>query len=56
MYNGGRKCYKNKELKTYESNNCFGDLFDNDKNALSEDGQSNGIYAKEYEVFQIIFE
>ena len=52
----GENVIKNKELKTYESNNCFGDLFDNDKNALSEDGQSNGIYAKEYEVFQIIFE
>ena len=31
------------------------DIFDGDQNALSEDGKYKGVYAKEYEVFQIIF-
>ena len=31
-------------------------MFNGDKNALSEDGKYNGVLAKEYEVFQIIFE
>jgi len=44
---------KNNTLKTYEE--YHKDLFDEDKNALSEDGQYKGILAKEYEVFQIIF-
>jgi hypothetical protein len=52
----GNNAIKNSELKTYESCQAFGDLFNNDKNALSEDGDFNGIYAKEYEVFQIIFD
>ena len=42
-----------KNLRTYENN--FKEFFDNEENALSEDGNYSGIYAKEYEVFQIIF-
>ena len=44
----------NKRLKTFENN--FKDIFGKDENALSEDGNYEGVYAKEYEVFQIIFE
>ena len=44
---------KDKNLKTNEKN--LTDIFDGDENALSEDGNFKGIYAKEYEVFQIIF-
>ena len=51
----GSNPIKNKELKTGESHKIYGELFNDDKNALSEDGQYKGIYAKEYEVFQIIF-
>ena len=40
-------------LKTYEKK--FIDIFENDGNALSEDGNSLGNYAKEIEVFQVIF-
>lgn len=40
-------------LKTYEQK--FTDVFENDENALSEDGKSLGTYAQEIEVFQIIF-
>ena len=43
----------NSSLKTYEEYNK--DFFNKDENALSEDGQYKGIFAKEYEVFQIIF-
>ena len=43
----------NKTLKTNEEGNK--DIFDGNINALSEDGLFNGVYAKEYEVFQIIF-
>ena len=39
---------------TYESDSSTYD-FNGDVNALSEDGKGNNIYAKEYEVFQIIF-
>ena len=45
---------KEKGLKTNEKD--FKDIFGGDENALSEDGVFNGVYAKEYEVFQIIFE
>ena len=45
---------KNKSLYTYESDSSTYD-FNGDVNALSEDGKGNNIYAKEYEVFQIIF-
>ena len=44
---------KSKENKTYEE--FHNDIFDGDKNALSERGKLNDVYAKEYEVFQIIF-
>ena len=44
---------KNNSLKTYEY--YFKDIFDGDRNALSEDGNFAGVYAKEYEVFQIEF-
>ena len=42
------------ELRTNESGNK--DMFNGDENALSEDGKYKGVFAKEYEVFQIIFE
>ena len=45
---------KNEILKTSEGRNE--NIFDGDENALSEDGDYKGVYAKEYEVFQIIFE
>ena len=45
---------KNKNLLTNE--NKFKDIFGGVENALSEDGKFEGVYAKEYEVFQIIFE
>ncbi len=45
---------KEKGLKTKEKK--FKDIFAGDENALSEDGKFEGVYAKEYEVFQIIFE
>ena len=48
---GNAPAYKN--LKTNEEDHK--DIFDGDKNALSEDGKHKGVYAKEYEVFQIIF-
>jgi len=43
-----------KTLYTYESASDSYN-FNGDNNALSEDGKGNKIYAKEYEVFQIIF-
>ena len=45
---------KDKNLYTYESDS-ESYYFNGDNNALSEDGKGNKIYAKEYEVFQIIF-
>jgi len=45
---------KDKRLKTNE--NKFKDIFGGDENALSENGEYEGVFAKEYEVFQIIFE
>ena len=42
-----------KRLITYEE--FHNDIFDGDKNALSESGKLNDVYAKEYEVFQIVF-
>ena len=45
---------KAKKLETNEKGHK--DLFGGDENALSEDGQFKGVYAKEYEVFQIIFD
>ena len=44
---------KNPCLKTYESKNE--EIFDGNKNALSEDGNYKGLYAKEFEVFEIKF-
>ena len=44
---------KNNVLSTYESDsNSF--EFNGDNNALSEDGKGNNIYAKDYEVFEIL--
>ena len=40
-------------LKTNEVD--YKNIFDGDKNTLSEDGESKGVYAKVNEVFQIIF-
>ena len=44
---------KNATLKTNEI--VHKEIFAEDVNALSEDGDFKGIYAKEYEVFEIIF-
>ncbi len=44
---------KNWKLKTGES--LHKDLFNGEINILSEDGNWNGIYYKDFEVFQIIF-
>ena len=44
---------KNGKLKTGES--LHKDLFNGEINILSEDGNWNGIYYKDFEVFQIIF-
>ena len=51
----GKNPIKEKSLKTYESNPQCSYEFDGDVNALSEDGKFEGIFAKEYEVFQVIF-
>ena len=51
----GKNCIKNKELYTCESSPCCSYNYNGDKNALSEDGKASYIYAKEYEVFQVIF-
>ena len=44
---------KDKKLYTYESDSNSYEFY-GDKNALSEDGKRNYIYAEEYEVFQIL--
>ena len=51
----GKNVLKEKTLKTFESNPECSYEFNGDNNALSEDGKNEGILAKEYEVFQIIF-
>ena len=51
-----KSAIKNKTLRTNENAHPFHkELFDGGLNVLSEDGLFKGIYAKEYEVFQIIF-
>jgi hypothetical protein len=50
---GFKSAITNKTLRTNESGHK--DVFENDPNALSEDGNFKGIYAEEYEVFQILF-
>ena len=40
---------------TYESYSCCSYNFNGDNNALSEDGRGSDIYAKDYEVFQVLF-
>ena len=49
-----KNALKDKKLRTNEKKHK--DIFCGDENALSEDGNYKGVYAKEYEVFQIIFE
>jgi len=44
---------KGPSLRTGESK--FKHIFNKDDNALSEDGLYKGVYADEYEVFQILF-
>ena len=44
---------KKPSLRTNE--NKFKNIFDYNDNALSEDGLYKGVYADEYEVFQILF-
>ena len=51
----GKNPVKEKSLRTYESNPQCSYEFDGDVNALSEDGKFEGIFAKEYEVFQVNF-
>ena len=48
-----KNALKNELLKTNEKK--FKDIFDGDINALSEDSEFKGVFAQEYEVFQIIF-
>ena len=48
-----------KNLFTFESNtnpehHTFN--YNGDKNALSEDGKNQGVFAIEYEVFEVIYE
>ena len=50
----GQNFIQQKKLYTNESGNSSYNFF-GDKNALSEDGNHDGIYAVEMEVFQIIF-
>ena len=47
---------QDKNLFTNESGEEASHDFKGDKNALSEDGIFNGIFASEIEVFQVIFE
>ena len=42
-------------LRTSENDNRINIVFDGTRNALSEDGNYKGIYAIEYEAFQILF-
>ena len=51
----GKNPLKEKSLRTYETNPQCSYEFDGDNNALSEDGKFEGIFAKDYEVFQVIF-
>ena len=51
----GQNCIQEKKLYTYESRSSGSYNFNGDNNALSEDRKSSGIYASEYEVFQVIF-
>ena len=46
--------FGDKKLRTNEIGHK--DIFNGDENALSECGKLGGVYYKEYEVFQIIFE
>ena len=48
-----KNALKKKSLRTNEKK--FKDIFDGDINALSEDGELEGVFALEYEVFQILF-
>jgi len=50
-----KKSNKRKSLRTYETNPQCSYEFNGDNNALSEDGKFEGIFAKDYEVFQVIF-
>ena len=43
---------KNRTLKTNEQNHSG--IFGGEKNALSEDGGSRGIFAEEYEIYLLI--
>ena len=48
--------YSPSSSKSLKTNELFHkELFDEDINALSEDGKFEGIFAKEYEVFEITF-
>ena len=51
----GKNILLEKGLKTYESYSQCSYEFNGDINALSEDGKNEGISAKDYEVYQVIF-
>ena len=51
----GQHCIEEKGLYTGESSCSYSFNYGGDSNALSEDGKTQGIYADEYEVFQILF-
>ena len=51
----GKNPIKEKSLRTYETNPQCSYEFNGDNNALSEDGKFEGIFAKDYEIFQVIF-
>lgn len=52
----GKNSITEKNLKTFESNPQCSYEFEGDEHALSEDGKNEGIFAKEIEIFQIIFQ
>jgi len=54
IININKNALREKTLKTFETKHK--NIFGEDEHALSEDGKFEGICAKEYEVFQIIFE
>ena len=51
----GKNPLTGKMLRTFESNPQCSYEFEGDNHALSEDGKFEGVFAKEYEVFEVIF-
>ncbi len=50
-----KHCIQERHLYSDESYSGCSYNYNGDKNALSEDGKTSGIYAIEYEVFQVLF-